>query len=63
MASVGFGRDISHKMMPHLRLQFLDVDKLGRRCFPVIISENPLRLHITGEWSDSDSRAGLLWTK
>ena len=59
ISSVGFGRVISNEM-PHMRLQFLDLDNLENNASRVI-TETLLRLHATEDWErDKDLRAGLL---
>jgi hybrid polyketide synthase/nonribosomal peptide synthetase ACE1 len=61
MASVGFGRTICHEM-PHLRLQFLDLDDLQETASHTIV-ETLLRLISTGEWeSKGEFGSDVLWT-
>ncbi len=61
MSSVGFGRAISHEM-PHMRLQFLDLDNLDDNVSH-LITETLLRLHATEEWErDGDLHTKLFWT-
>ena len=62
MSSMGFGRAVSHEV-PHLRLQFLDFDRLHDNAASVI-SETLLRLHATEEWErEGDLHNQMLWTR
>ncbi|CRG89192.1 Nonribosomal peptide synthetase 14 [Talaromyces islandicus] len=63
MSSVGFGRAISYEM-PHLRLQFLDLDNIENSHAPRIIAESLLRLHASSAWElAEDHEKKILWTQ
>ncbi|KAF3769442.1 hypothetical protein M406DRAFT_20616, partial [Cryphonectria parasitica EP155] len=61
-ASIGFGRSIAYEM-PHLSLQFLDMDTVGEHAAS-LIAKAVLRLAAVDQWESSGtSKTSFLWSK